>query len=72
MTYPDLQFFESEVVALVDKVLYAVKEKNFENYVLLIARGGYQYEVEHTFLSPYVIAGERGTGTCFTNNRSQQ
>lgn len=59
MTYPDLQFFESEVVALVDKVLDAVKEKNFENYVLLIARGGYQYEVEHTFLSPYVIASRQ-------------
>lgn len=59
MTYSDLQFYESEVVDLVDKVLDAVKDKNFENYVLLIARGGYQYENEKTFLSPYVISSRQ-------------
>ena len=45
--------------ALVDKVLDAVKEKSFENYVLLIARGGYQYENENTILSPYVISSRQ-------------
>lgn len=59
MTYSDLRFFESEVIALVGKVLDAVKEKNFEDYVLLLARGGYQYENEGTFLSPYVVSSQQ-------------
>ena len=59
MTYQDLQFYESEVVALIDKVLDAVREKSFKNYVLLIARGGYQYENEKTFLSPFVISSRQ-------------
>ena len=41
MTYSDLTFYETEVIEVVDKVLDAVKAKNFENYILLIARGGY-------------------------------
>ena len=59
MTYSDLTFYESEVVEAVDNVLDAVKAKNFENYILLIARGGYQYEMEKTFLSPYVISSRQ-------------
>ena len=59
MTYSDLTFYETEVIEVVDKVLDAVKAKNFENYILLIARGGYQYEIEKTFLSPYVISSRQ-------------
>ena len=55
MTYSDLKFYESEVKELVNKVLDAVRDKSFPNYVLLLARGGYQVENEKTFLSPYVI-----------------
>lgn len=55
LTYSDLEFFEGEVVEYVTEVLDAVKNKSFVDYVLLLARAGYQVETEGTFLSPYVV-----------------
>ena len=55
MTYSDLEFFESEVVEYVTEVLDAVKNKSFVDYVLLLARAGYQVETEGTIMSPYVL-----------------
>ena len=59
MTYSDLQFYESEVEELINEVLDAVRNKSFSDYVLLLARGGYQEENEGTFLSPYVISSRQ-------------
>lgn len=55
MTVSVFKYYESEVEAFINEVLDAVKEKSFSNYVLLLARGGYQTENEKTSLSPYVI-----------------
>ncbi len=55
MTYSDFQFFESEVMDSVNEVLDAVKNMSFSDYVLLLARGGYQVETEGTAFSPYVL-----------------
>lgn len=55
MNYSDFQFFESEVTDVVNDVLDAVREKSFSDYVLLLARGGYQVETEGSALSPYVL-----------------
>lgn len=55
MSYSDLEFYEGEVVEYVTEVLDAVMNKSFGDYVLLLARAGYQVETEGTFLSPYVI-----------------
>lgn len=56
MTYSDLEFYENEVKDLVNQVLDAVRDKSFSDYVLLLGHGGYQAEIEGTFLSPYVIS----------------
>ena len=56
MTYSDLELYESEVEDLVNIVLDAVRDKSFQDYVLLLGHGGYQSENEGTFLSPYVIS----------------
>lgn len=59
MTCSDLHNYESIVINLVECILDAVKKKSFENYVLLLARGGYQCENENTSLSPYVISSRQ-------------
>ena len=56
MTLYEFKQIESEVINLVDKVLNAVRDKSFSDYVLLISRAGYQVENEGTFLSPYVLS----------------
>ena len=56
MTLYEFKQIESEVISLVDKVLNAVRDKSFSDYVLLISRAGYQVENEGTFLSPYVLS----------------
>lgn len=61
MTYSDFEFFETEVESLVNKVLDSVKDKCFSDYVLLLARGGYQVELERSTLSPYVVLSRQDT-----------
>ena len=59
MTYSDLEFIEGEVIEYVTEVLDAVKNMSFVDYVLLLARAGYQVETERTFLSPYVLGSRQ-------------
>ena len=55
MTYFDFEFFNIQVETLVNRMLDSVREKCFSDYVLLLARGGYQVELERSTLSPYVV-----------------
>ena len=55
MTYSNFEYFNIQVETLVNKVLDSVREKCFSDYVLLLARGGYQVEFERSTLSPYVV-----------------
>lgn len=55
MTVSIFQHFEFEVETFINEVLDAVKDKSFSDYILLLARCGYQIENENTSLSPYVI-----------------
>lgn len=59
MTYSDFEFFNTQVESLVNKVLDSVRDKSFSDYVLLLARGGYQVEFEKTTLSPYVVSSRQ-------------
>lgn len=55
MTITDFRLWQSEVIDIVINLLDKVKNISFSDYVLLLARAGYQVENESTFLSPYVI-----------------
>lgn len=55
MTRAEFNFYEQEVVDYVNTLLDKVRDTNFTEYVLLLARAGYQKENEKTGLSPYVI-----------------
>ena len=58
MTISEFKQIETEVIALIDGVLDAVRDKNFSDYVLLISRAGYQVELEGRSVSPYVLASQ--------------
>lgn len=58
MTLSEFRYIESEVINLIDRVLDAVRDRSFSDYVLLISRAGYQVENEGTSLSPYVLSSQ--------------
>lgn len=55
MTLEAFKEIEDNIKAIVSETLDAVKDKSFEDYCLLLARAGYQVELEGSTLSPYVI-----------------